>query len=102
MGRMRKVAVGQAMPMSALLTTAPQLRGRSGGIDAIRGLFALWVLLTHLIPWSVAVQGNDAVPNILRTSHDLLQQLFHPSIERHPAVLGFIVLSGYCIHRNGF
>jgi peptidoglycan/LPS O-acetylase OafA/YrhL len=27
--------------------------------------------------------------------------VFLPEVETHPAVLGFIVLSGYCIHRNG-
>jgi len=31
-----------------------------------------------------------------------LTSFFQGSGETHPSVLGFIVLSGYCIHRNGF
>jgi len=33
---------------------------------------------------------------------DFLVRLFQGHGETHPAVLAFIVLSGYCIHRSGF
>jgi peptidoglycan/LPS O-acetylase OafA/YrhL len=87
----------------SLLTSAPVSTRRSGGIDAARGLFALWVLIfAHLIPWAIYAQGDDAVPAYLDAASKLLIRVFQTSGELHPAVLGFIVLSGYCIHRNGF
>jgi peptidoglycan/LPS O-acetylase OafA/YrhL len=85
------------------LASAPALRGRAPGVDAMRGLFALWVaLLAHCIPWAAYVQGKDAVPAWLLLLAKGLIRLFQPFGELHPAVLGFIVLSGYCIHRSGF
>lgn len=75
---------------------------RSDGIDLLRGFFAFWVLLAHLIPWTVLVQGDLSVPLILQEGARVLVRLFQSNREVNPAVLGFIVLSGYCIHRNGF
>jgi peptidoglycan/LPS O-acetylase OafA/YrhL len=72
---------------------------RSDGIDLLRGILALWVFFSHLLPWGVAVSGgNDAIALPIK----LLTWLFQSNGETHPAVIGFIVLSGYCIHRNGF
>ncbi|HEV8680241.1 MAG TPA: acyltransferase [Stellaceae bacterium] len=79
----------------------PLRRDRSDGIDVLRALFALWVVLAHLIPWSVFVQGPEAVPWWIARGARLVAAVFQPVGELHPAVLGFIVLSGYCIHRAG-
>lgn len=76
-------------------------RGRADGIDVLRAIFALWVVLAHLVPWVAYVQGPQAVPGWLAGLMRLLVAVFQPVYELHPAVLGFIVLSGYCIHRAG-
>jgi peptidoglycan/LPS O-acetylase OafA/YrhL len=76
-------------------------RDRSDGIDVIRAVFALWVMLAHLTSWTAVAQGPDAVPSWLDSAMSLLGFLFQKHSELNPAVLGFIVLSGYCIHRNG-
>ena len=81
---------------------APLSSSRSGGIDALRGFLALWVLLSHVVTWAPVAQGEAAVPDLVRSCFKLLAWIFQPAGETHPAVLGFIVLSGYCIHRAGF
>ena len=81
------------------IADAPILGFRSPGIDVVRGLLALWVLCAHLFAWSSALnQGNG----VLTAIFEWLGRLFQSNGETHPAVLGFIVLSGYCIHRTGF
>lgn len=85
-----------------LLTEVPVSTVRSGGIDAARGFFALWVLFAHLIPMATYSQGEGAVPSLLVWISGALERLFQPVNELNPAVVGFIVLSGYCIHRTGF
>ena len=75
---------------------------RSGGIDILRALFALWILFAHVVPWTATAQSADAIPVILVTLMHFLAQLMQPVNELHPAVVGFIVLSGFCIHRRGF
>ena len=79
----------------------PLRRDRSDGIDVLRAIFALWVVLAHLVPWSVLAHGPDAVPHWIAELADLIQRVFQPIGELHPAVVAFIVLSGYCIHRAG-
>ena len=73
----------------------------SQNIDCLRGVFAVWVLFIHLSIFVVHVQGQAAYPGFLSWINNLLISIFQSSFETHPAVLGFIVLSGYCIHRNG-
>lgn len=75
---------------------------RSDGIDILRCLFALWVLLGHLFPFIVIAQGEGSVPEAATSVARFVSHLFQPNREINPAVLAFIVLSGYCIHRNGF
>lgn len=61
----------------------------------------MWVLLAHGLGWA-AYLGHlhlDSIPSYINVA---LLKIFQASGETHPAVLGFIVLSGYCIHRNGF
>lgn len=88
--------------MTSALLTAPTNRARSHGIDALRAIFALWVVFAHTIPWAGFAQGDGAVLELLTLAFRALAGLFQRAGETHPAVLGFIVLSGYCIHRTGF
>lgn len=90
-----------AINRAGILASAPTILARSGGIDALRAVFALWVVLFHLMPVAGRLQGSDAVPASLHYFLNVIDQLTRSNNELHPAVLGFIVLSGYCIHRNG-
>lgn len=77
---------------------APRITNRADGIDFMRAILALWVLFSHLLPWATATTGKTNLDLPIRINN----LLFQSNGETHPAVLGFIVLSGYCIHRNGF
>lgn len=82
------------------LLGAPIYKNYSSGIDFLRAILALWVVIAHIFPWANYVTGvieNVLLSNLL----NLLSKIFQPAGETHPAVLGFIVLSGYCIHRSG-
>ena len=61
----------------------------------------MWVLLAHGLGWTTYLGRLhlDSIPGYINFA---LLKVFQTSGETHPAVLGFIVLSGYCIHRNGF
>jgi peptidoglycan/LPS O-acetylase OafA/YrhL len=80
------------------LLSDPVRRDRSPGIDCLRGAFALYVLFAHLVPWALTAQGTNTV---FTGVIDRLIRVTQGHFETNPAVLGFIVLSGYCIHRNG-
>jgi peptidoglycan/LPS O-acetylase OafA/YrhL len=84
-----------------ILTGAIERLGRSDGIDALRGVFVLWVMLAHIVPWTQSVLGMGSVWTPVAMLMEGLAKVFQPAGEIHPAVVGFIVLSGYCIHRNG-
>ena len=84
-----------------MLDTPTQLASRSRGIDSLRAVFAFWVVLAHVALWAPAVQGAAAMPALIVAVMGGLVKLFQSSGETHPAVVGFIVLSGYCIHRSG-
>jgi peptidoglycan/LPS O-acetylase OafA/YrhL len=79
----------------------PVDRSRSDGLDALRFLLALWVLLVHVVGFSLYMNGASSIP-VLAWVNQGLVWLFQRNGETHPAVLAFIVLSGYCIHRNGY
>lgn len=66
---------------------------RSFSLDALRITLAFWVFVTHLIFFD----DRYKTPVLL----DIIDAVFKPNNETHPAVLIFIVLSGYCIHRSG-
>lgn len=83
------------------LARDPLRRDRSDGIDLLRALCAIWVVMAHLVPWTPIAQGAGTVPAWLTRADRLLLWIFQPALELHPAVLAFIVLSGYCIHRGG-
>jgi peptidoglycan/LPS O-acetylase OafA/YrhL len=61
-------------------------------------VLAIAVVLAHLISWAPLTTGiSDLISDGMQGFLDVVQ----PAAETYPAVLGFIVLSGYCIHRNG-
>ncbi len=61
-------------------------------------MLAIAVVLAHLSGWAPLTVGiNHLVSDGMNRFLDVVQ----PAGETYPAVLGFIVLSGYCIHRNG-
>lgn len=80
---------------------APFSTRRSQLIDLVRAVLAIWVVLAHLVPWASLAQGSGAINGALSWLMQGLLWIFQPNNETHPAVLCFIVLSGYCIHRNG-
>ena len=73
--------------------------GRSDGIDLLRFVLAFYVILTHLAEWGPRSATGMAWP--FRFADTYSETLFQGHSETHPAVVAFIVLSGYCIHRNG-
>lgn len=76
---------------------APLNTTRSPLIDLLRACLAIWVLVgAHLVFWAVFVGQPVSAVQV-----QWLVDVFQPAGELHPAVLCFIVLSGYCIHRNG-
>lgn len=83
-----------------MLLSAPTDSHRSDALDFIRFACAVWVLLTHVIWWAPQVGGG--VPEVVAGISGALIRIFQGSLQTHPAVLIFIVLSGYCIHRGGF
>jgi peptidoglycan/LPS O-acetylase OafA/YrhL len=54
-----------------------------------------------MVPWVVLIQTQSAISTHLAATMNWLLGVFMSNGETHPAVLGFIVLSGYCIHRSG-
>ncbi len=68
-------------------------------MDFLRGILSIWVMVAHLAIWA-GVAGQQ-IPEVILGVMKTLGIFFQPVGETHPAVVGFIVLSGYCIHRNG-
>lgn len=87
--------------MSWKLFTRGADQSRSDGLDALRFILALWVLFAHGVGWSIYT-GALSSEYFLNKIHLVLIWVFQRNGQTHPAVLAFIVLSGYCIHRNGF
>lgn len=83
------------------LLDLPRSKTRSTGIDLMRTFLALWVVFAHTVPWTVRTDDAAPVGGMAQTLATLSRQIFQPAFETNPAVLAFIVLSGYCIHRNG-
>src|SRR6186997_2353146 len=63
--RRREDEPAPSEPAAGRLVHDPLRRDRSDGIDLLRAIFALWVVLAHLIPWSVFAHGQAAVPSWL-------------------------------------
>jgi peptidoglycan/LPS O-acetylase OafA/YrhL len=73
---------------------------RSVGIDALRGALSFWVIFVHVVPWAEISQGSDAVLVPVQSFAKAASVIFQPHGETNPAVLMFIVLSGYCIQKS--
>lgn len=86
----------------ASVAKAPKIRGRANGIDVLRAVCALWVIVDHTMYWLPQLQGGDAIPPAVRRVFLAIGHFWQPNAELHPAVLIFIILSGYCVHRAGF
>ena len=85
-------------PSIVPLIEVPTIRGRVATLDLLRFIFATWVLLfAHLAFWAAYGGQSYSGEAVARW----LADVFQAGGETHPAVLGFIVLSGYCIHRAG-
>lgn len=83
---------------SAIPASAPS---RLWTLDVLRGLCAAIVFLSHWHLWSdFAPRGplETAFHRLATWTHDAVAVLTWPTGGHHPAVLGFFVLSGFCIH----
>jgi len=95
------VHLGNDKKSSITLNECKLNKDRSPLLDVFRAILALWVIFSHLILWCIWAQGADSVNPDIVLFLDNLRFIFQPLNELHPAVLCFIVLSGYCIHRGG-
>lgn len=74
---------------------------RYWSLDILRGVCALAVFLNHWILYSnLAPAGGveEWLHRWLRHAYETFIVLFWPTGGQHPAVIGFFVLSGFCIH----
>jgi len=76
-------------------------KDRSNSLDLLRFILAIWVLFSHSFFWATITE-TISNQNLLYKLNLFFSSVFQRNGETHPAVLGFIFLSGYCIHRNGF
>lgn len=81
------------------LLNMPTKKYYSSGIVYLKGLACLYVLLAHFYSWHSTICGEQVlgVGSIMRA----LTRIFQPNGDTNPAVLFFIVVSGYTAHRNG-
>lgn len=77
------------------------VNSRSEYLNLIRGFTCIYVLLCHIIPWSLSVQPSNKLLSFINYSLSAIIKIFQTHGETNLGVLIFIVLSGYCIHRNG-
>lgn len=76
---------------------------RIESLDAFRGACALTVFLTHWFLWAnfrPVGETERLFHDCLDTAYQLFGLLAWNSNGHHPAVLGFFVLSGFCIHAS--
>ncbi|MBL9187606.1 MAG: acyltransferase [Opitutaceae bacterium] len=74
---------------------------RFWSLDVLRGLCAGIVFLSHWHIWSnFAPQGaaESFIRGIGQNLYDFVTLMTWPTGGQHPAVIGFFVLSGFCIH----
>lgn len=58
-----------------ILSDTAEHSGRAHGIDALRGFFALWVLMAHLVPWTQHYLGDGSVWAPVATIFEYLGQI---------------------------
>lgn len=94
------------MPFKASGSTPPPAPGpgsRIESLDAFRGACALAVFLTHWFLWAnfrPTGETERLLHDSLATIYEVFCLLAWNSDGQHPAVLGFFVLSGFCIHAS--
>src|SRR3954469_23098619 len=74
---------------------------RLWSLDALRGICAGIVFLSHWHLWSnFAPRGlvEGFIRRLGELTHETVSALTWPTGGHHPAVIGFFVLSGFCIH----
>ncbi len=60
----------------------------------------MYVIFVHVVPWTTVAQGSESVALPFQWFANAMVGLFQPHLETNPAVLMFIVLSGYCIQKS--
>jgi peptidoglycan/LPS O-acetylase OafA/YrhL len=86
------------LPPTTVPSNAP---ARLWSLDALRGLCALVVFLSHWHLWSsFPPQGvfESALHSVLNFIHHTVDAVTWPTGGHHPAVIAFFVLSGFCVH----
>ncbi len=94
----RPVESSEPAPPPVAAAPAP---ARLWTLDVLRGLCAGIVFLSHWHLWSdFTPRGpvESAFRAVAARVHDAVAVLTWPTGGHHPAVLGFFVLSGFCIH----
>ena len=86
--------------MQYILTKTDKKHGKSEGIVLLRGIVCVYIVACHLFGgwYQSAERGFSYITKFLT----LLAHVSQPIAETNAGVIFFIVLSGYCIHRNGF
>ena len=71
---------------------------KSSSLEGLRFLLAIWVFFAHLLPWHSYSTGSLTTNQTgLNDFFQTLSQITQPKSSLHPAVIGFLVLSGYVI-----
>ena len=87
--------------------TLPRYGQINTKITSLRYFLACYVVFVHIFPWYIKYSGTNYLLSYFNLEYLLylvnlnLTKVFQPAYETNPAVLAFITLSGYCIHRNG-
>lgn len=77
----------------------PKYQERNSLLSILRWFLAGYVLFVHSVPW-YSFYGRDIADYLVRIN-SILSKVFQSSGETCPAVIAFITISGFCIHRNG-
>lgn len=68
----------------------------SDNITILRGIACLYIFFCHFLAWENYVGNESIVWNVFC----ILTKITQPKGETNIGVILFVVLSGYCIHRN--
>ncbi len=72
--------------------------GKSTGLEGLRFFLAVWVFLAHLLPWyKLSSQSVSGIEDGALSLFSFINHITQPKGSLHPAVIGFLVLSGYVI-----
>ncbi|MEO7412628.1 MAG: acyltransferase [Opitutaceae bacterium] len=91
------------MPAIRVNSSVADNDGRLASLDVFRGVCALAVFLTHWFLWANFLPQTGfqwLLNDCLKTTYSIFCQLTWNCRGQHPAVIGFFVLSGFCIHAS--